>query len=56
MTEAERRRQARRGASGQNLRILGEATKDLKANDTRRIRGKTQFIIQKLKSFKTEDT
>ena len=43
MTEAERRRQARRGAAGRNLRILGRATKDLKANDTKRVRGKTQF-------------
>lgn len=51
MTEAERRRQARRGASGQNLRILGEATKDLKANDTRRIRGKTQFYNPETKKF-----
>lgn len=51
MTEAERRRQARRGASGQNLRILGEATKDLKANDTRRVRGKTQFYNPETKKF-----
>ena len=51
MTEAERRRQARRGASGKNLRILGEATKDLKANDTRRVRGKTQFYNPETKKF-----
>ena len=51
MTEAERRRQARRGASGQNLRILGEATKDLKANDTRRIRGNTQYYNPETKKF-----
>ncbi len=51
MTEAERRRKARRGASGQNLRILGEPTKDLKANDTRRIRGKTQFYNPETKKF-----
>ena len=51
MTEAEKRRQARRGAAGQNLRILGEATKDLKANDTRRIRGKTQFYNPQTKKF-----
>ena len=51
MTEAEKRRQARRGAAGQNLRILGEATRDLKANDTRRIRGKTQFYNPETKKF-----
>tara|TARA_B100000123_G_C25586042_1_gene364902 strand:- start:11 stop:730 length:720 start_codon:yes stop_codon:yes gene_type:complete len=51
MTEAERRRQARRGASGQNLRILGEPTKDLKANDTRRIRGNTQYYNPETKKF-----
>ncbi len=51
MTEAERRRQARRGASGQNLRILGEATRDLKANDTRRIRGNTQYYNPETKKF-----
>lgn len=51
MTEAERRRQARRGAAGKNLRILGEATKDLKANDTRRVRGKTQFYNPETKKF-----
>ena len=51
MTEAEKRRQARRGASGQNLKILGEATKDLKANDTRSVRGKTQFYNPETKKF-----
>ena len=51
MTEAERRRQARRGAAGTNLRILGQATKDLKANDTRRVRGKTQFYNPETKKF-----
>ena len=51
MTEAEKRREARRGASGQNLRILGEATKDLKANDTRRIRGTTQYYNPETKKF-----
>ena len=51
MTEAERRRQARRGAAGANLRILGQATKDLKANDTRRVRGKTQFYNPETKKF-----
>ena len=51
MTEAERRRQARRGASGQNLRILGEATRNLKANDTRIIRGITQYYNPKTKKF-----
>ena len=51
MTEAERRRQARRSAAGKNLRILGEPTKDLKANDTRRIRGKTQFYNPETKKF-----
>ena len=51
MTEAEKRRQARRGAAGKNLRILGEATRDLKANDTRRIRGKTQFYNPETKKF-----
>ena len=51
MTEAEKRRQARRGASGQNLRILGEPTKDLKANDTRRIRGITQYYNPETKKF-----
>jgi len=51
MTEAEKRRQARRGAAGKNLRILGEATKDLKANDTRRVRGKTQFYNPETKKF-----
>ena len=51
MTEAERRRQARRGAAGRNLRILGRATKDLKANDTTRVRGKTQFYNPETKKF-----
>ena len=51
MTEAERRRQARRGASGQNLRILGEATRNLKANDTRTIRGITQYYNPETKKF-----
>ena len=51
MTEAERRRQARRGASGRNLRILGEATRDLKANDTRTIRGITQYYNPETKKF-----
>ena len=54
MTEAERRRQARRGASGQNLRILGEPTKDLKANDTRRIRGNTQYYNPETKKFQNK--
>ena len=51
MTEAEKRRQARRGAAGKNLRILGEATRDLKANDTRRIRGNTQYYNPETKKF-----
>ncbi len=51
MTEAEKRRQARRGAAGQNLRILGEPTKDLKANDTRSVRGKTQYYNPETKKF-----
>ena len=54
MTEAEKRRQARRGAAGKNLRILGEATRDLKANDTRRIRGKTQFYNPETKKFQNK--
>jgi len=51
MTEAEKKRQARRGPAGKNLRILGEATKDLKANDTRRIRGTTQYYNPETKKF-----
>jgi len=51
MTETEKRRLARRGAAGRNLRILGRPTSDLKANDTRTIRGITQYYNPETKKF-----